>query len=72
MTFPIYMESYGNQDVRFASLSLVTKYGDYILLASKQFPGGIPVSDKNLQLVFNSMIDRGKAFFPGLKVKVIC
>lgn len=67
----IYMESYGNQDVRFASLSLVTKYGDYILLASKQFPGGIPVSDKNLQLVFNSMIDRGKAFFPGLKVKVI-
>ncbi|WP_175628507.1 MAC/perforin domain-containing protein [Bacteroides acidifaciens] len=64
----LYLETYGTIDMRFASLFLVTKYGDYIRIASAQLPG-ISITNAVVQSVFDSMIGKGKSFFSGLKVK---
>lgn len=64
----LFLETYGSNDMRFASLFLVTKYGDYIRLANAVLPG-ISVTHEHAQSVFNQMIDTGKNFFSGLSVK---
>ncbi|MDL2303546.1 hypothetical protein LJC28_04045 [Dysgonomonas sp. OttesenSCG-928-D17] len=64
----LYLETYGNSDMRFASLFLVTKYNDYIRVGAITLPG-MSVTQANIQAVFNQMIDKEKGFFAGLKVK---